>query len=231
MPPAKTAPPRFIIQIMKLKSIALGIICLLTPMASIRAVDISPFATADATYTDSGIEFKGGGKSPDGYELGAGLTVGVRINIRHEISLSTGYTEWESDHNVIPGVFDGQAKAEQIPVLLNYRYRLPLDSKGRFTAFAGPTLGFIHEKASQTNVDLGGLPPAFVGTTSDSAWKFAAGGTVGLDAKLTDHWSAGLSAQILRVNSSTYSEYGGLAKTTYETATRPSFSLTVGYGW
>lgn len=158
-------------------------------------------------------------------------TFGVRINTRHELSLSTGYTKWEGDHNVIPGFFDGQAKAEQIPVLLNYRYRLPIDSKGRFTVFAGPTLGVIHEKASQTNVNLGALPPNVTGTTSDTAFKFAFGGSLGLDAKITDHWSAGLSAQIVRVESSTYSEFGGAASTTYETATRPSFGLCLTYTW
>jgi hypothetical protein len=203
----------------------------LTGVAASAAETFTPFATVEATYTDSGIKFKGTPWGPDGYELGAGLTFGVRINTRHELSLSTGYTKWEGDHNVIPGVVDGHAEAEQIPVLLNYRYRLPVDSKGRFTVFAGPTLGFIHEKASQTNVNLGALPPNVTGTTSDTAFKFAFGGTFGFNAKLTDHWSAGISAQVLRVESSTYSEYGGAASTTYEAATRPSFALTMGYSW
>lgn len=208
------------------------IIIVLAGLASaVHAASIEPFASAEATYTDSGNKFKGSPWAPNGYELGAGLTFGVRIDTRHELSLSTGYTKWEGDHQIIPGVVNSYSEAEQIPVLLNYRYRLPIDSKGRFTVFAGPTLGVIHEKALHNNIDLGGVPPGFAGETSDSAWRFAVGGTVGFDAKLSDRWTAGLSAQLLHVAEHTYSEYGGLAKTTYEAATRPSFALTAGYSW
>jgi len=209
-----------------------SIAAVLTSIAAYAAENFTPFATVEATYTDSGNKFKGSPiRAPDGYELGVGLTAGVRLNLRHEFSFSTGYTKFEGAHNVIPGFFDGQAKAEQIPLLLNYRYRLPIDSKGRFTVFAGPTLGFIHEKHIQHNVNLGALPANVTGTSTDSDFRFSYGGTLGFDAKLTDHWTAGLSAQLLRVDSASYSEYSGAATTHYATVTRPSFALTIGYGW
>lgn len=201
-----------------------------TPLAA-HATTITPFVQAEATYTDSGLKYKTSSFAPNGYELGTGLTGGVLFDQKHEISLSTGYTKWTGPHNVVVGVADGHSTAEQVPLLLNYRYHLPLDAKGRFTVFAGPSVGFIHEKHTQINVNLGALPANVTGETSDSDWKFAAGGTAGLNAKIGKGWTVGATGQVLEASGSTYSEYGGLAHTSEKASVRPSFALTVGYSW
>jgi len=203
----------------------------LTGATASAAETVTPFVQAEATYTDSGLKYKGSSFAPNGYELGTGLTGGVLFDQKHEISLSTGYTKWTGPHNIVAGVADGHSTAEQVPMLLNYRYHLPLDSKGRFTVFAGPSVGFIHEKHTQINVNLGALPANVTGETSDSDWKFAAGGTVGLNAKIGKGWSVGATAQVLEASGSTYSEYGGHAHTTEKSSVRPAFALSVGYSW
>ncbi len=214
------------------QAIAFAFLISLAGLASAAMAEtVTPFVQAEATYTDSGLKYKGSTFAPNGYELGTGLTGGVLFDQKHEISLSTGYTKWTGPHNVVVGVADGHSTAEQVPLLLNYRYHLPLDAKGRFTVFAGPSVGFIHEKHTQTIVKLGGGYVGPTGETSDSDWKFAGGGTVGLNAKIGKAWSVGAAAQLLEASGSTYSEYGGLAHTTEKSSLRPSFALSAGYSW
>jgi opacity protein-like surface antigen len=212
------------------KSIALWTIAALACATSVHALTIAPFTTAEATYTNS--DLKDGNVQLDSYELGAGFTGGVVLNEHHEISFSTGIVNFEADPIVTPGFVSVEFEAEQIPLLLNYRYRLPLDSKGRFTFFGGPTVGFIHQKITVTDRQLGGLPPSLVGSESNSDWLFAYGATLGLNVQLTPHWTAGVAAQVLKVESSDFSSFGGLGPSAnFDSATRPSFTVSVGYGW
>lgn len=217
------------------KFITLASVSSLALLAPAHALTIDPFVQAEATYTDSGLKPDSASsnlKGLDSYEFGAAFTFGTVLNLRHEVSLTTGFTRWDADPIVTPGFVSVEYEAEQIPVLLNYRYRLPLDSKERFTVFAGPTVGFIHQKITVTDRQLGGLPPALVGSESNSDWKFVYGGTVGVNASLTKHWTAGASAQVLKLGSTNFSSFGGLGPSAhFESSFRPSFAVSLGYNW
>ena len=212
---------------------ALAAIAALSGVASANAESrVTPILRAEISYSNTGYKqnFAGVGSAPKGYEAGPGLTAGVLINKKHEVSLSTGITKFEGSLSVDPGFSSTVLAAEQIPMLLNYRYHFALDKAERFTVFAGPTVGFIHEKFTETNTDLGGLAASAVGSFSDSAWKLAYGGTVGVKAELGKGWELTATAQALRVTGNTYSVGSG---STYEfdSAIRPSFALSVGYSW
>ena len=198
------------------------------------AITVDPFVRAEATYTDSNLNSSTSvyGDGLDGYELGVGLTFGVHLDSCHELSIGTGHTEWTGNHSSTPGFAAEDSEAEQIPVLLNYRYHLPLDAKRRYTLFLGPTVGFIHQKLTITTTNLGGLPPPLIGSDTQSDWLFAYGATVGLNAALTTHWTVGVSAQVLKVEESEFTTFGGAGPFgKFESQTRPSFSLSVGYTW
>ncbi len=212
------------------KPIALWAIVALASATAVHALTIAPFTAAEAAYTNSGL--KDGNIQLDSYELGAGFTGGVVLSRHHEISFSTGIVTFEAGPIVTPGFVSVEFEAEQIPILLNYRYRLPLDSNGRFTLFGGPSAGFIHQKITVTDRQLGGLPPSLVGSDSESEWVFAYGATIGLLAQLTPHWNAGILAQVLKVESSDFSSFGGHGPSAnFDGATRASFSLSLSYGW
>lgn len=201
-----------------------------------HAATVTPFAQAEATLTDSGLKNSISNASATKYndEVGAGITVGVRINQRHEISLSSGYVDFTGKAPVVtPGIVSVNSKVEQVPVLLNYRYRLPVDSKGRFTVFAGPSIGIVQQKTSLTSTQLGALPANLVGTSNNNDSLFAYGATVGVDAKLSKHWSAGASAQVLEVASGGKVPFYGTTTQAvdFKSATRPTFALAVGYSW
>jgi len=214
------------------KIIPLAAIASFASLPLARAVE--PFAQAEATYTDSDLNSSTSvyGDGLDGYELGVGLTFGVNLDSHHELSIGTGFTEWNGTPSVTPGFVVVDAKAEQIPVLLNYRYHLPLDAKNRYTVFFGPTAGFIHQKLTITTTNLGGLPPSLTGSDTQSDWLFAYGATAGLNAALTAHWSAGVSAQVLKVESNSFTTFGGAGPFgRFDSQTRPSFSFSVRYTW
>jgi hypothetical protein len=216
------------------KILAIATVTAITGIASAQAESrVTPILRAEVTYTNSGYKqqqnFNGIG-TPKGFEVGPGLTAGVIIDKKHEISLSTGYTKFEGNLFVDPGFNTTTLESEQIPVLLNYRYHLALDKAERYTVFAGPTVGFIHEKFTETNTQLGGLAASAVGSFSDSAWKLAYGGTVGLKAELGKGWELTATAQALRVSGNTYSIRSGSVYT-FDSAIRPSFALAVGYSW
>lgn len=217
------------------KFITLASVSSLALLAPAHALTIDSFTQAEVTYTDSGLKPDSASsnfKSLDSYAFGGAFTFGAMLNLHHELSLTTGFTQWDADPVVTPGFVSVEFEAEQIPVLLNYRYRLPLDSKGRFTVFAGPTAGFIHQKITVTDRQLGGLPPALVGSDSDSDWKFVYGGTVGINAKLGANWTTGASAQVLMVKASDFTSFGGAGPFIhFERTTRPSFALSLGYNW
>jgi outer membrane protein W len=189
----------------------------------------SPIIRAEATYTDTGYK---GAFLPKGYEAGAGITAGVLINATHEISVSTSLTDWTSDTNTTPGAFAATYEVKQMPVLLNYRYHFNLDQAGRFSAFVGPTAGLIQEKFTCTITDLGGgFPASQMGSSSDSAWKLAYGGTAGLTANLGKHWTVSASAQLLKVAGANYATNDGFNTWNQDSQTRPSFALSAGYSW
>ena len=208
---------------------ALAALAALSGVASANAESrVTPILRAEISYSNTGYSEQ---YAPKGYEAGPGLTAGVLINKKHEVSLSTGFTKFNGDHRVIPSVVDVGADLEQIPVLLNYRYHVSLDNAGRYSVFAGPTVGFIHEKYSQTQVDLGGWPIALRGTSSATKWRSAFGGTIGFTAKLGKGWDLSATAQALSVAGNTYLTHGGTSTFTLEKAIRPSFGLSVGYSW
>jgi len=210
-----------------LAALAVGIVAMAGTSA--HAADYTPFAEAGITFTDTGYKPT---FSPKGYQAGAGLTFGAVFSGKHEISVSTGFTRWEGKHDFVPGSFETYGQTEQVPILLNYRYRYTIDQAGRYTLFAGPTAGVIREKTTDHNADLGiGLPASAVGSSSDSAWRAAMGGTVGLTAKIGKGWDASVSAQILRVSAHTFRTFGGFNIDPYPATTRPSFALSVGYSW
>lgn len=214
--------------------IALWAIAALASATSVHALTIAPFTAVEATYTDANLNSSNSvyGDGLDGYEVGVGVTFGARINGRHEVSFSTGLTEWNGTPSVTPGFVRTEVEAQQIPVLLNYRYHLPLDSKGRYTLFLGPTAGFIHQKITVTNHQLGGLPANLVGSDSSTDWVFAYGAAIGVNAQLTTHWTAGVSAQVLKVASSDFTSFGGAGPFGhFDSVIRPSFSLSLSYGW
>ena len=216
------------------KVIALWATVAIAPVLSAQALTVTPFALAGATYTDSDLNSSTSiyGDGLDGYEIGVGLTFGVRLNTRHELSIGTGLTEWTGNHSSTPGFAAEDSEVEQIPVLLNYCYHLPLDSKGRYTLFFGPTAGFIHQKLTITTTNLGGLPPPLIGSDTQSDWLFAYGATVGLNAAVTTHWTVGISAQVLKVEESEFTTFGGAGPFgKFESQTRPSFTVLAGYAW
>lgn len=197
--------------------------------ASANAAELKPFARAELAYTDTG--YDASLFQPEGFELGGSFTFGVLFNQKHEISLTTGFTQWESPGNVLAGVFDVNDEVEQIPLLLNYRYHFNVTDK--LILNLGPTVGFIHEKlVSNVNFNAGvpGLRP--VGSYSETDWKAAVGGTVGTDYRLNDRWTLSASAQVLRVDDSAYQGNGTAGKLrTYDSATRVGFTLGVSYTW
>ena len=197
--------------------------------AAAHAADYTSFVRAEATYTDTGYKMD---FAPKGYQAGAGLTFGGLLNSEHEFSLSTGLTDWTSNHNHVAGSFDVYSKVEQVPVLLNYRFHYTLDQDARYSVFAGPTVGFIHEKFTETNTDLGlGFPASATGASSESKWEPAYGGTVGVSVKIGKGWDVSATAQFLRVESHTFRTHGGFDTTNFKDAVRPSFALNIGYGW
>lgn len=213
---------------------ALAALAALSGVASANAESrVTPILRAEITYSNTGYKQQQnlyGVGTPKGYEAGPGLTAGVLIDKKHEVSISTGITKFQGDTRVLAGIASTAIEAEQIPVLLSYRYHVSLDKAERFSVFAGPTVGFIREKFTETNVDLGALAASAVGSFSDSAWKPAFGGTVGFKAELGKGWELTATAQALRVTGNTYSVGSG---STYEfdSAIRPSFALSVGYSW
>ena len=210
-----------------LAAFAVGIIA--TTGTSASAADYTPFVQAEITFTDTGYKPT---FSPKGYQAGTGLTFGAVFTGKYEISLSTGFTQWEGKHDFVPGSFNTYGQIEQVPVLLNYRYRYTLDQAGRYTLFAGPSVGVIYEKTTNHNTDLGiGLPASAIGSSSDAAWRAAMGGTAGLSAKIGKGWDVSASAQLLRVSAHTYHTFDGFNRDPYPATTRPSFALSVGYSW
>jgi opacity protein-like surface antigen len=199
---------------------------------SAHAADFSPFVRAEAAFTDTGYDdslFQ-----PEGFEFGTAITAGVRFGTKdqHEVSLSSGYTKWEGDR-VGGGVsLSLNDEVAQIPLLLNYRYNFGVTEK--LTLSLGPTAGLIHEEAT-TNVYLNtGVPnvkPA--GSYSDTDWKTAFGGTIGLSYKLTSAWELTASAQVLKVSSSDYST-AGVGPTdlrSYDSSTRIGFTIGASFSW
>ena len=210
--------------------LALATLTALAGLSTAQAENhFSPIIRAEATYTDTGYSEK---FAPKGYEFGEGLTAGVLINTKHEISVSTGLTKWTGATDTVPGSASSTFESKQMPVLLNYRYHFNLDQAGRFTAFVGPAAGLIHETIADNITDLGaGLPASQVGRDSASAWKLAYGGTAGISANLSKHWIVTASAQLLRIDSHDYATNAGFSNLKTPAATRPSFALGVGYSW
>ncbi len=198
---------------------------------------VTPFLRAEFTYTSTGYSkgfdaTKSVCSAPTGYAAGAGFTTGVLFDKKHELSVSSGVTKWTGETNVVSGVFFTHAESQQIPVLLNYRYHYALDQAGKYTLFAGPTVGFIHETMTNVTKDPQNLAN---GDTSLSAskWKPAFGGTVGLTANLTDLWTVTASAQMLHIGGSEYitNDGSGIFNTVTSSSNRPSFALSAGYSW
>lgn len=203
--------------------------------AAKSAYTFSPFVRAEVGIVDAGLDNNAATASSGKFksEFGGGFTAGVLLNQRHEFSLSTGYAQFEGTPVVTPGFISVNGKVEQVPVLFNYAYHLPIDSKGRWTVYGGPTIGLIHQKSSLTTSQLGGFPSSFIGTNSISENLLAYGATIGLGAKLSSHWTVGASAQVMEVASS-----GGVPlvgntvnSLKFDSATRTFFALTAGYSW
>lgn len=193
---------------------------------SAHGADYEPFVRAEATFTDSGY----GNTLPDGFEFGAALTAGVLVDSRHEISLTTGLTKWEGTAFGPVGVGRVSYDSEQIPLFLNYRYHF--EAAKRLKVFIGPTVGFIHEKATGNvilNTGVLGLKPE--GRYTDDAFKFAVGGTIGASYALESGWELVAAAQVIRVGSEEYELAGSITRDTYDSAARVGFSIGVGYRW
>lgn len=193
---------------------------------SVTAAELAPFARVEATYTDTGY----GTNLPDGYELGAAVTAGIFLTPKHEVSLTTGYTQWDGDSFGPVGVASVSNDSEQIPLLLNYRYHI--QTKKGISFYAGPSVGFIYEKATGNvflNTGVPGLKP--VGSYDDDAFKFAFGGTVGISYALKNGWEVVAAAQVIRVSGEDYDLAGSTTPTELPTATRVGFSLGVSYRW
>lgn len=211
------------------KILAIATVTALTGLASAQAGSrVTPILRAEIAYSNTGYKET---FAPKGYEVGPGLTAGVLIDKVHEVSISTGVTKFEGKHNVTPGVVDSFVESEQIPLLLNYRYNFALDQAGRYTVFAGPTVGFIHERFTRNNTDLGAGIGALDGSDASSKFKLAYGATFGVKAKIGKGWDVGASAQFLKVEGNTFTTHSGLSTFKLDDATRPSFALSVGYSW
>lgn len=195
----------------------------------------APFVRSEVGIVDAGLDNKAGtgtfGKFQS--EIGGGFTAGVLLNKRHEFSVTTGYAEFEGTPVVTPGVSIANGKVEQVPVLFNYSYHFPVDSKGKWTVYGGPTIGLIHQTSSLTTGQLGGLPASFVGTNSLSENLLAYGATLGVKANLSSHWTVGASAQVLVVGASAGIPFAGSTTNSleFDSATRTFFALTAGYSW
>lgn len=204
------------------------------PAAS-KSITVSPFVRAEVGIVDAGLDNKAGTGSFGKFksEVGGGFTAGVLLNQRHELSVTAGYVEFEGTPVVSPGLTSFNGKVEQFPVLFNYAYHLPIDSKGKWTVYGGPTIGLIHQTSSLTTTQLGGAPASFIGTSSMSENILAYGATLGVSAKLSDHWTVGASAQVLMVGSSSGIAATGNTVNSLEfgSATRTMFALTAGYSW
>lgn len=196
--------------------------------ATVQAADHAPFVRAEVAYTDTG--YDASIFQPEGYEAGLAVTTGLLFNAKHEVSVSTGYTKWEGKHSVAVGFVDVNNEIGQIPLLLNYRYRIAVTPE--LSLALGPTAGLIYEKATGNVFFNGGLPNLKpVGSYTDSDWKTAFGGTLAAEYKLTQSWSLTASAQVLHVSGSDYDITGVSGKTPYEATTRPSFTLGASYRW
>jgi opacity protein-like surface antigen len=215
-----------------LNNTALAVLTVAALAIPAKAADLSPFVRAEAALTDTG--YNEDFFQPEGFEFGTAITVGVRLgaNDQHGVSLTSGYTKWEGERAGGGISLLLNDEVEQIPLLVNYRYNFGVTEK--LTLSLGPTAGFIHEEAT-TNVYLNtGVPNIKpVGSYSDTDWKTAFGGTIGLSYKLTSAWELTASAQILEVSSSVYSTAGVGPNDLrpYDSATRVSYTLGVGFSW
>lgn len=204
-----------------------------------KSNEISPFVRTEVGIVSSPKNTANGGTSFatsfDDFksETAPGFTAGVLLNQRHELSISTGYVQFEGSPVVTAGVASSNGKVEQVPVLFNYAYHLPVDSKGKWTVYGGPTIGLIHQTSSLTVTQLGGAPASSIGTNSVSENLFAYGATIGVKGKLSSHWTVGASALVLEVGSSGGVSFPSLTVKSLEfgSATRTFFALTAGYSW
>ena len=204
--------------------------------AAKSAYTFDPFVSAEVGIVNGGLHNNTAGIGSFGKfksEVGGGFTAGVLLNQHHEFSVSTGYVEFEGTPVVTPGIESTNGKVEQVPVLFNYAYHMPIDSKGMWTVYGGPTIGVIHQTTSLTTTQLGGTPAFLIGTNSVSDNLLAFGATVGVNAKLSSHWTVGASAQVLEVASSSGVPFAGTTQNLLGTgsATRTFFALTAGYSW
>jgi opacity protein-like surface antigen len=197
-----------------------------------KAADLSPFVRAEAALTDTG--YNEDFFQPEGFEFGTAITAGVSLgaNDQHEVSLTSGYTKWEGGKAGDGVNISLSDKIEQIPLLLNYRYHFVVTEN--LTLSFGPTAGFIHEEiTTSVSINTGAINVKPVGSYSDTDWKTALGGTAGISYKITSAWELTASAQALRVSSSDYDTAftGPENLRSYDSATRVSFTLGVGYSW
>lgn len=205
---------------------AIAALVITASAASAVGADYAPFARVEATFTDTGY----GSTLPDGFEPGAAITAGVFIRSQHEVSLTTGFTKWKGSEFGPVGVGRVSYDSEQIPVFLNYRYHFEA-AKG-LNLFIGPTLGFIHEKATGNvilNAGVPGLKPE--GRYNDEAFKFAFGGTAGASYAFASGWDLVAAIQVTRVAGKDYDLAGSTTRDSYDSATRVGFSLGVSYRW
>lgn len=209
-----------------LRNAALAALVTTASAASAFAADLTPFARVEATYTDSGYD---GGLFPGGYEAGVALTAGVFLAPQHEVSITSGYTKWDSriGGGPVPVI---ATDLEHIPVLLNYRFHFsPVEN---LTVYLGPTAGLVHETAT-AKVGAGGPIPGLkpAGSYEDSAWKTAFGGTIGISYSFAEGWEVNAAAQILRLNGKSYDLAGTTSSANFDSATRVGFSLGLTHRW
>lgn len=194
-----------------------------------KNVTVDPFVRVDAVYAKAPLEFPVI-EFEDDYSFGGGLTFGAMVNDRHELSVSVSGNQWEVEPLVLPGTVRTEITYTQVPVLLNYRYHLPV-AKG-FTIFAGPSLGFSYEESEITNIQLGALSPNLVGTTSEDYLSFTYGASVGFTVEIGKGWSLTGLAAYTKVSGSPDVNFPGQnigPEMKHEAA--PSFKFSVGYSW
>jgi hypothetical protein len=214
---------------------ALALAIVASANAATPALTVTPFVKGEVQVVKSGLKNSISSSSAAKYssEVGGGFTAGVLVNQKHEFSVNTGYVSFEGSPVVTPGFTSINSKVEQVPVLFNYNYRMPVDTKGRYTVYAGPTIGLIHQDMSLTTTQLGGAGSSFIGSNTKSDNLLAYGATIGVDAKISSHWTAGASVQVLKVASSGGLDIVGTNTRGIEfgSATRPMIALSVGYSW
>lgn len=218
---------RYVIAILSIAALAVA------PLkgASVGKITFSPFVQAEAVYSNPGLDATAK-NNLNNFDFGGGVTLGgISANGHHEVSVTVRYGEWDSDAVVTPGFAAVTESIEQLPILFNYRYHLPV-AGSKVSIFAGPTVGVVRETFSITSANLGALPPAFTGTNSNTEWQLAYGGSIGAAVKIGSKWTVSATAQAIKLGDETVAPaFGTTVNPVVKREVSYSFALAAGYSW